>query len=44
MISFWNGLIPEVVRLLVTVLESHHTFGDVEDSFPAKTVAGRWFT
>ena len=44
MISFWNGIIPEVVRVLVTVLESHHTFDEVEDSFLAKTVAGRWFT
>ena len=44
MISFWNGLIPEAVRLLVTSLESHHTFGGVEDSFLAKTIAGRWFT
>ena len=44
MISFWNGLIPEVNRVLVQQFETHHTQDGVEDSFLAKTVAGRWFT
>lgn len=44
LISFWNGLIPEVNRLLVQEFETHHTQEEIEDSFLSKTVCGRWFT
>jgi len=44
LISFWNGVLPEINRALVMILENHHTVDDMEDSFILKTVAARWFT
>ena len=44
LISFWNGVIPEINRYLVQEFETHHTHEQIEDSFLSKTVAGRWFT
>ena len=44
MISFWNGLIPEINRFLAQEYETHHTQDDIESSFLAKTICARWFT
>ena len=44
MISFWNGLIPEINRFLAQEYEMHHTQDDIESSFLAKTICARWFT
>ena len=42
-ISLWNSVLPEVVRVLVTMFETHHTTDQVEDSFIAKTICARAF-
>ena len=33
LISFWNGVIPEINRYLVQEFETHHTHEQIEDSF-----------
>lgn len=43
LISVWNIILPEFVRISVTKLEHHHTTDSVENAYLAKTVAVRGF-